>query len=544
MQVYNNKVYNNSIYKGIVVNNDISLDPLKQGRVQIYMPTLTYEFDNVYEEYMNSDNKSESKYFGSFPWAITLVEGLNNGDYIYGSYINNTNGNCIILGKDISTTELNAGQGGDGGTLNGLDIISLIMPVILMEETGYGKSDCPLLPTWPDGYPDSIFQTIENNSSSARGIGILQWTASRAYDLLYDIANASGGEWENCWSDKDLQLYKQLKQSLVSGSSSANRNNNPMCNALSSSSSTYKSVQKMLQLSCSRKVQEDKAPDDTQKAVDILESEPYNITNPGIIIFYADIMNQYGNGVNSVISNCITNAAKIDKNGKDIMDQITEVYNQWKSRTKLYADRRSRVYSYISWLYEQGKLQTYNLVSTESILNSEFVPEYGEYLWPCAKTTYITAYWGDSSIAYNYDFKNYNSSSKKMGYGSMSRWHAGVDFGCPQGEEALATGDGVVSYVCSPEEGASGGQGGCIIIQMDKNKDYYFAYMHLREKPTLKVGDKVKAGQVVGYTGNTGNSTGPHLHIGLHIKSPWGFNGKSRDSRIDPLPHLGKKMSS
>ena len=124
----------------------------------------------------------------------------------------------------------------------------------------------------------------------------------------------------------------------------------------------------------------------------------------------------------------------------------------------------------------------------------------------------------------------------------MRPMHPSDGIGAP--EKAIAVGSGTVSYVCSPAEGEASGEGGCIIIQMDKNKDHYFAYMHLCKKPDFKVGDKVKAGQVVGYTGNTGNSTGPHLHVGLHIGAPWGFNGRTADSRIDPLDYFGKKANS
>ena len=541
MQVYNQKSYYNSIYLAIIVNSDITQDPLNIGRVQIYIPGIQYEYDGVYKQYMNSTNKTEDKYFGCFPWATTLISDLTNGQYVYGSFVNNNNGDYIVLGVDVNNNHTK-GVGGD--TLEGLDIVSLVMPVIIMEETGYGKSDCPRLPQWPDGFPDDIFHTIEDNSTSARGIGILQWTASRAFDLLYDIAIASNGSWKDCWSDKSLDLYKDLLNAVTNGSSSSYRNNNAMCSAMAKDGPIYTGVKNMLNLSASRKVQEAKAPNDAQTSINILKDSPYNITNPGIIIFYTDIMNQYGNGVNKVITNCLTDASKIDKNGEDLISQVTEVFNNWTSKTSQYKDRRQRVYSYISWLNEQGKLTNAELVDIGDLANSDYIPEVGEYLWPCSRTTYITAYWGDSTVPYNYSFTNYNSKNKVMGYGSMSTWHAGVDFGCPQGEEAIAVGNGTVAYVCSPEEGQSGGQGGCIILQMDKNPDYYFAYMHLREKPSLNVGDKVKAGQVVGYTGNTGHSTGPHLHLGLHIKAPWGYNGKARDSRIDPLPKLGKKANT
>ena len=550
MQVANKDLYYNVIYKAIVVNDDTSMDPSGNNRVQIYIPNMQFRYQKVFQEYMNDTNKANSNYKNKFPWAISLVSDLQNGNIVYGGYINNQLDSFIILGLDVNNpanSDHTNGQGGATGMDNS-NLINLIMPVIIMEETGYGKDTCPVLKEWPDNYPDSIFQTIENNNSSARGIGLLQWTASRAFDLLYDIAIKSGNEWQTCWSDKSLDLYLDLRDALKAGSSNSYRNNNAMCSAMTYNSPTYQGVKKMLELSASREVQVEKAPEDTLTAVNILQSDPYNISNPGIIIFYTDIMNQYGNGVNSGTANrdidgCLEYAAKIDKSDDDIMTQVDIVYKDWSIRTKLYADRRARVYSYIRWLNSQGKLQYYNLVDSPEIQNSKYVPEYGQYLWPCSKTTYITAYWGDSSVSYTYDF-NYNSSRKFMGYGSMSRWHAGVDFGCPQGEEAIAVGSGTVAYVCSPAEGESGGQGGCIIIQMDKNSDHFFAYMHLCKKPNFKVGDKVKAGQVIGYTGNTGNSTGPHLHVGLHIRSAWGFNGKARDSRIDPLPFFGKKADS
>ena len=550
MQVANRDLYFNKIYKAVIVNDDTSMDPSNNNRVQIYIPNMQYRYQKIYQEYMNDNNKSNSKYKNKFPWAISLVSDLVNGNIVYGSYIDNQASNFIVLGLDANNPANSTHTNGVGGAI-GMDssnLINLVMPVIVMEETGYGKSQCPALPAWPAEYPNSIFETIENTSSAARGLGLLQWTGSRGFDLLYDIAVESKNEWRTCWSDKSLSLYQDIDKALKAGSASSYRNNSAMSYAMASGSPTYNAVKKMLQLDASRVVQIRKAPEDTQGAVNKLQSDPYNISNPGIIIFYADIMNQYGNGVNSGTANrnidgCLDYAAKVDKSNDSIMAQVDKVYKDWCNRTKLYADRRSRVYSYIKWLDTQGKLQYYNLVS-DTIINSKYIPEYGEYLWPCEKTTYITAFWGDSSEPFDYEFKGYNSGRKAMGYGSIARWHAGTDFGCPQGEKAIAVGSGTVSYVCSPAEGESGGQGGCIIIQMDKNKDHYFAYMHLCKKPDFKVGDKVKAGQVVGYTGNTGNSTGPHLHVGLHIGAPWGFNGKARDSRIDPLDYFGKKANS
>jgi len=76
---------------------------------------------------------------------------------------------------------------------------------------------------------------------------------------------------------------------------------------------------------------------------------------------------------------------------------------------------------------------------------------------------------------------------------------------------------------------------------MDKNGRHYFVYMHLCKEPSLKVGDKLKAGNtVVRYMGTTGRSTGAHLHIGLYIGATLP-SPSNLSTKIDPLPFLGKK---
>lgn len=556
MQVYNNKTYYNSIYLAIVVNTDTSLDPIGSNRIQIYIPGIQYEYDGIYEDYMNESNKKDSAYFGSFPWAVTLVSDLQNGQYVYGSFINNTNGQYIILGIDANNPN-NQGMGGDN--IDGLDLINLVMPVTIMEETGLGKDTCPILPTWPDDVPNSSFETIEINETSARGLGILQWTASRAFDLLYDIAKASNGSWENCWSNKQDSLYIDIKGAITAGSSSAlkpgsdssYRNDNAMLHKMKSSTSTYKSVEKMLKLNVSRTVQEQKAPEDTQRAIDILQSDPYNLTNPAMIIFLTDAMNQYGNSMDTFIGysikGCTKYAAELNKNGQDMMSQFNALWTWWQGKTKLYMDRRGRVVSYINYLYEQGKLTTATMVDLGDMQSSKYIPEVGDYVWPTPNSDYITCYYGQRykdgyEVKLSYDFK-YKGNYDYGGYPGGT-YHYGVDFAPKQagvdGDPVIAGGDGTVAYVCSVAESGGAGQGNCIGIRMDRNTQHYLLYMHLCKKPKFNVGDRVKAGQVIGYMGTTGNSTGTHLHLGLHIGSIW--PPKSSGNRKDPLPYLGKSI--
>lgn len=89
--------------------------------------------------------------------------------------------------------------------------------------------------------------------------------------------------------------------------------------------------------------------------------------------------------------------------------------------------------------------------------------------------------------------------------------HLGVDYGCPVGTPVLAAFDGVVD-LCD----AHASKGDRINI-VNPPQLLEAVYYHLREVPPFRPGDTVKAGQVIGYTGNTGQSTGPHLHFGLLV---------------------------
>lgn len=84
--------------------------------------------------------------------------------------------------------------------------------------------------------------------------------------------------------------------------------------------------------------------------------------------------------------------------------------------------------------------------------------------------------------------------------------HKGVDFPAKTGTPIPAGADGIIKKI-----GRNGGHGKYIRIQ--HNKTYSTAYSHMDAfAPDLKVGSYVKKGEIIGYVGNTGRSTGPHLH--------------------------------
>lgn len=90
-----------------------------------------------------------------------------------------------------------------------------------------------------------------------------------------------------------------------------------------------------------------------------------------------------------------------------------------------------------------------------------------------------------------------------LGY---SAFHKGVDFGAASGTPIQAAGDGVVEMA-----GWHGGYGN--YVRVKHNGEYSTAYAHLsRYAQGVREGARVKQGQIIGYVGSTGRSTGPHLH--------------------------------
>ena len=108
-----------------------------------------------------------------------------------------------------------------------------------------------------------------------------------------------------------------------------------------------------------------------------------------------------------------------------------------------------------------------------------------------------------------------------LGYNKM---HKGTDFAAPSGTPIMASGSGTVTRArwC-------GGGGNCVKIK--HNSTYETIYAHMRAfAKGIKEGRKVKQGQIIGYVGSTGLSTGPHLHYEVVV------NGKKVNSQKLKLP--------
>ena len=112
-----------------------------------------------------------------------------------------------------------------------------------------------------------------------------------------------------------------------------------------------------------------------------------------------------------------------------------------------------------------------------------------------------------------------------LGY---TKLHTGTDFAAPSGTPIMASGSGTVIRAkwC-------GGGGNCVKIK--HNLTYQTIYAHMKSfAKGIRVGSKVRQGQIIGYVGSTGMSTGPHLHYEVL------FNGKKVNSQRLKLPSAKK----
>ena len=132
----------------------------------------------------------------------------------------------------------------------------------------------------------------------------------------------------------------------------------------------------------------------------------------------------------------------------------------------------------------------------------------------------------------------------------FSAMHKGVDFGAPTGTPIFAAGDGVLEKV-----GWINGYGRYILIR--HNSTYKTAYAHMSGwAKGIRRGARVYQGQIIGYVGSTGNSTGPHLHYEilingrqvnpLKVRMPSGkpVNSKDRKTFLRKIQKIKQELTN
>ncbi|MGH2347673.1 MAG: peptidoglycan DD-metalloendopeptidase family protein, partial [Chloroflexota bacterium] len=119
------------------------------------------------------------------------------------------------------------------------------------------------------------------------------------------------------------------------------------------------------------------------------------------------------------------------------------------------------------------------------------------------------------------------SYTAEPSYNGYSHFHTGIDFGVPMDTPIQAAGAGKVVAAGWDNTGF----GNRVII--DHGNGTETLYGHL-DKITVQAGDTVQAGQQIGLSGSTGNSSGPHLHFGVEVNGQW----------VDPAPYLAGKPTA
>jgi murein DD-endopeptidase MepM/ murein hydrolase activator NlpD len=120
--------------------------------------------------------------------------------------------------------------------------------------------------------------------------------------------------------------------------------------------------------------------------------------------------------------------------------------------------------------------------------------------------------------------------------------HNGVDFSAPRFAPVHAVSNGtVITVECNASSGTCDRDGGVSVrgcgwyVEVLHPGDVVTRYCHLVRQPEVSVGQAVQGGQVLGFVGSSGNSSGPHLHFEVHL----GRTATSANA-VDPVPFMAR----
>ena len=168
----------------------------------------------------------------------------------------------------------------------------------------------------------------------------------------------------------------------------------------------------------------------------------------------------------------------------DLQNRLEELQSDidaYAAVIKQYAADEKRIDKQIEQMSEELKKQQTPPNST------------GSYIWPCPSSKAVSSGYGNRTI----DLYGYQ------------KFHAGVDIAANMGNNIIAADGGTVIV-----SGYDGGYGNYIMINHGDGRVTLYAHMSSR---AVSVGANVTKGQVIGYVGSTGNSTGPHLHFEVRV---------------------------
>ena len=142
------------------------------------------------------------------------------------------------------------------------------------------------------------------------------------------------------------------------------------------------------------------------------------------------------------------------------------------------------------WIFVPSKVGIAYLLRDTYVVEDYSILGKGRFIWPVPQFYKVSSHFG-----------------KRRG-----RNHDGIDIPAPKGTPIVSVDDGVVAY----SDNGIRGYGNMIVIA--HSDDIFTVYAHNRKNKVDK-GDRVRKGQQIAEIGNTGRSTGPHLHFEIRVKN-------------------------
>jgi murein DD-endopeptidase MepM/ murein hydrolase activator NlpD len=142
------------------------------------------------------------------------------------------------------------------------------------------------------------------------------------------------------------------------------------------------------------------------------------------------------------------------------------------------------------WLFVPTKVGIAHLFNDTYVIEDYSKLGSGRFIWPVPNYFKVSSHFGPRN----------------------RRHHDGIDIPAPIGTPIVAVDDGVVFY----SDNGIRGYGNMIVVL--HGDDIFTVYAH-NDRNTVEKGDRVKKGDLIGHVGNTGRSTGPHLHFEIRVKN-------------------------
>ena len=230
----------------------------------------------------------------------------------------------------------------------------------------------------------------------------------------------------------------------------------------------------------------------------------------------------------SVIKNSLYKSATIENIPPNIIIEFARIYGfQIDFQRDVWKNDRFQI------IFENFMNDKKEIVETGNILYANLILQGKEYPLYYFKTKNLSDHYDErgQSIKKTLMKTPINGARLSSKFGKrkhpilgFTKMHTGTDFAAPKGTPIMASGDGKVT-----KASWCGGGGNCVKIK--HNSTYTTVYAHMSKFGRgIKKGIRVKQGQIIGYVGSTGMSTGPHLHYEVIV------NGKKVNSQTLKLP--------